>query len=117
MGQYQSLPQFYFDLNRSQAFPSFDNPRVLVLAGQAGNSPLSYLQSRFQMELDQLNPPSERRLFVPHITLFRFKNDKFNFKALPQLALNLHVLEFALYESQSEIGRVRYEIIESWKLK
>lgn len=111
------LSSFFFDFNQALVFPRISDPRVLVMAGPTGNSPLSYLYSQMQLGLENLGFPTEKRLYVPHITLFRFKDEPLKLSQLPQVQLNLKIREYALYESRTDNARARYEVIKSWFLK
>lgn len=107
-------PSFSFSLNRLVAFPHVDRARVVALAGSSGASPLSHLFYQIGMTVEDLGLKTEKRVFVPHITLFRCRELKISKLSEIESPLEIRVSRFALFESKMGVQENRYRILKEY---
>lgn len=108
---------FSFVLNRFLAFPDNFRARVITLAGSSGNSPLSYLFHQLGETVERLGCRVERRVYVPHVTLFRGRELKMLNPIQEVIPLEIEIKQFALYESRPGDKKNRYEIVKPYLFK
>ncbi len=116
MHRHTSLKSFHFTFNRFVAFPNTEKARVLALAGQPGNSPLSHLFYRIGEDIAGLNLWLEERLFLPHISLFRLKKEGLSKDAPTVSPLKTLIKTIALYESVLSPTGSHYTVLKEWDL-
>ncbi|NDD04834.1 MAG: RNA 2',3'-cyclic phosphodiesterase [Proteobacteria bacterium] len=114
---HEQCGSFLFSLGQCLAFPNQNRARVISLAGSAGNSPLSYLFQQVGTTLETLGVPLETMVFVPHVTLLRFR--ELLIPEMPVVAepLNIKVSSYVLYLSDQLEGKTTYRAVHSWRLK
>ena len=104
------------------AFPSMSRPRVFWLGVEAPPQ-LAELQARVESRIAPLGFPSEKRLFSPHLTLGRVRNnahiepadaDRFAGQVVYNAVVPVDSIE--LMRSHLSPRGARYEVLESVRL-
>ncbi len=115
IGHYPSHEQ---SLNQPVAFPSLSNARVAGIGGEPASPSLLGLVGQIRGLLEGLNCNLERRNFVPHITLVRFRvplkliQSEFTLaKAIPYAIKNV-----TLFKSHLNSDGARYEVLKDFPL-
>lgn len=110
-------PSCSITLHQALAFPSPRNARVLVLAGSPGISPLVSLVNQIHQVTQPLGFKKEERIFIPHISLFRFKELTVP-REIPQVSpVSLEINQVALFESSLTSEGSIYKILKQWALR
>lgn len=66
--------EFYFQINKLDAFPNISYPKVIYLGVDQGKNKLIEINEEIEKKLFELNFEKEQRDFTPHITIGRSKD-------------------------------------------
>ena len=109
----------YINFNRIKAFPNLKKAKVLYLALAQGREVLKKLHQDLEEELSNYNFESDKRDFIPHLTLARSKDNgleiKDKFKAKNFVNIYARIDSISLYKSELKAGGPEY--IELFSIK
>jgi len=112
-----------FEVKGIGGFPSVENPRVLWAGITEGKEKIIQLAEEISIELEKYDFIPERKKFVPHITLARFKrggksgNDKITLPTnLTENSFGINKAdEIILYSSDLTENGPLYSVVDRWK--
>lgn len=107
---------FEISLGGFGVFPDKKNPSVVWAGIAKGRAPLAELQVSMKTRLEALGLDTEKRPFVPHITLGRLASEKEFFPELPEFpeTPQVYLREAALYQSILDPKGSRYDVLEKF---
>jgi len=119
----KKMSPIHFKTQGIGGFPSLENPRVLWAGVTNGKEKINFLARRLSEELERYNFIPERKKFVPHITLARFKRggklseDKIE---IPNKIVNqsfgiTETDEIILYSSDLTPEGPIYSVVDRWE--
>lgn len=101
------------------AFPRFEQSKVLWMGIQKGEKRIEEIALQLRMRLDEMNITHDKKPFIPHITVARFKNSKNTSKLADNGKMKQEVSfgasEIILYNSEKE--KNPYAIVEKVSLR
>ncbi|NBV50177.1 RNA 2',3'-cyclic phosphodiesterase [bacterium] len=116
LGAIRLASPFSFQFNRCLPFPSALQARVVTLGGGSGDSPMNQLHHGLSASVNALGYSLEKRVFTPHITLFRGKGFILPRELEVKSSITLQVSSFALFESHLTPLKKRYEILKEFSI-
>jgi len=115
----QNTP-FVMQIGGLGAFPNFSRPKVIWAGVQKNGEKIISLAHQLNTILGQIGYPSEKRPFIPHITLARIhhpinlKNFAFDeFYEIPPITVN----RISLMQSRLQPSGVVYTLLSSFEFK
>ncbi len=101
-----------FEVKGVGGFPSLENPRILWAGITEGKEEIVKLAQDISDALEEYDFIPERKKFVPHITLARFKRDSKNNNGITSLAPHLEQKSFGVTEA-NELLLYSSDLIET----
>ena len=113
-----------FEVKGVGGFPSLENPRILWAGVTEGKEEIKKLAQKISDALEEYDFIPERKNFVPHITLARFKRGKKGDGEVISLPSSLtertfgvtETNEILLYSSDLMENGPLYSVVDRWKL-
>ena len=112
-----------FEVKGVGGFPSLENPRILWAGVTDGKEKIIRLAQNLSDALEEYDFIPERKKFVPHITLARFKRGRKNIDGPTSLPAHLteksfgltETNELLLYSSDLTENGPLYSVVDRWK--
>ncbi len=114
-----------FEVKGVGGFPSLENPRILWAGITEGKEEIVKLAQDISDALEEYDFIPERKKFVPHITLARFKRGSKNNNGITSLSPHLEQKSFGVTEANElllyssdliETGPF-YSVVDRWQFK
>ena len=114
-----------FEVKGVGGFPSLENPRILWAGITDGKKEIAKLAQNISDELENYDFIPERKKFVPHITIARFKRGSKNDTGINSLPTHLTQKSFGVTEAKElllyssdliETGPL-YSVVDRWQFK
>jgi len=114
-----------FEVKGVGGFPSLENPRILWAGVTEGKEKIIRLAQNISDALEEYDFIPERKKFVPHITIARFKRGRKGSAEIISLPPNLtertfgltETNELLLYSSDLTENGPLYSVVDRWKFR